>query len=112
VVTALDEHGHADRTRVTRPFTLAGGTCSAPLATFRVTPTPFTGSLGVFAPGAGRVQVLDASGRRVRDLTTAGGPVQWDGRDADGGPVAAGLYFVRFTGAAGTATRRVVRLAR
>jgi subtilisin family serine protease len=112
VVTALDEHGHADRTRVTRPFTLAGGTCSAPLATFRVTPTPFTGSLGVFAPGAGRVQVLDASGRRVRELTTAGGPVQWDGRDADGGPVAAGLYFVRFTGAAGTATRRVVRLAR
>lgn len=112
VVTAFDEHGHPDHTTVRQPFTLAGGTCSAPLASFRVTPTPFSGTLGVFAPGAGRVQVLDASGRRVRELATAGGPVQWDGRDEAGGAAPAGLYFVRFTGTAGSATRRVVRLGR
>ncbi len=112
VVTAHDEHGHPDQTTVREPFTLLGGACSAPLASFRVTPTPFTGTLGVQAPGAGRVQVLDASGRRVRELSTTGGPVQWDGHDEAGGVAPAGLYFVRFTGAAGSAIRRVVRLGR
>ncbi len=110
VVTALDEHGHADRTTRTMPFALEGGGCSAPLATFRVAPTPFTGTLTVVAPGSGRVQVLDASGRRVRELVTAGGELHWDGRDDSGGRTPAGLYFVRYSGSRGSVTRRVVRL--
>ena len=110
VVTAYDEHGHRDQASASIPFTLRGGACSAPLATFRVSPSPFTGALDVFAPGAGTLRVLDASGREVRRLATGGGAVRWDGRDARGASAAAGIYWVRFAGSAGTATRRVVRL--
>jgi subtilisin family serine protease len=112
VVSARDEHGHADHTDVAVPFTLRGGTCSAPLASFRAAPSPFSVSLDVFAPGAGTVRVLDAGGRLVRRLATAGGPVRWDGRDERGAAAGAGVYWVRFDGAAGTATRRVVKLGR
>ena len=111
-ITAFDEHGHADRTRVERPFTLLGGPCESPLVAFAVTPSPFVGSLAVRVPGVGRVDVLDAAGRQVRTLATSGGTVTWDGRDAHGGPAAAGLYFVRFTGPGGALVRRVVRLVR
>jgi hypothetical protein len=111
-ITAFDEHGHADRTRVERPFTLLGGPCESPLVAFAVTPSPFVGSLAVRVPGVGRVDVLDAAGRQVRTLATSGGTVMWDGRDAHGGPAAAGLYFVRFTGPGGALVRRVVRLVR
>lgn len=111
-VTALDEHGHADETTVAQPFTLRAGTCSAPLATFRASPTPFTGALSLFAPGAGELRVLDASGRLVRRLATSGGPVTWNGRDDSGNSAGAGIYWVRFRGAAGTVTRRVVKLGR
>lgn len=61
-----------------------------------------------------RVEVLDVLGRRVRLLhdgpAPADGRVRWDLRDADGRMVAAGLYFVRSTGAEGAVTRRVVHL--
>lgn len=112
VVTAYDEHGHRDQGRAAIPFTLRGGTCSAPLATFQVTPSPFRGALTVFAPGTGVLRVLDASGRVVRRLPANGGPVQWDGHDDRGGSTAAGIYWVRFDGSAGTITKRVVKLGR
>jgi flagellar hook assembly protein FlgD len=66
----------------------------------------------VFAPGRGRVRVLDASGRVVRHLETAGGPVEWDGQDTRGGTAAAGIYWLRWDGNAGSVTRRVVKLGR
>jgi hypothetical protein len=112
VVTAYDEHGHADQASAFIPFTLRAGTCSAPLVTFRVTPSPFAASLDMFAPGAGTLRVLDASGRVVRRLDTHGGAVRWDGRDDRGSATAAGVYWVRYAGAAGTVTRRVVKLGR
>jgi hypothetical protein len=112
VVTAHDDRGRVDLSRAEVPFVLRGGNCSAPLTTFRATPSPFRDALTVFAPGAGRVQVLDAAGRRVRDLPTSGGEVRWDAHDARGSRVGPGVYFVRYTGAAGTTTRRVVRLDR
>jgi hypothetical protein len=112
VVTAYDEHGHADETTVSQAFTLRGGSCSAPLATFRAAPTPFTRSLALFAPGAGTLRVLDASGRVVRRIATAGGSAQWDGHDERGTPAGAGIYWVRFDGAAGSVTKRVVKLGR
>jgi hypothetical protein len=58
------------------------------------------------------LRVLDASGRIVRRLTASGGPVQWDGRDDRGTPAAAGMYWVRYDGAAGTITKRIVKLGR
>jgi len=112
VVTASDEHGHADQTSVAVPFTLRGGSCSAPLAEFRATPTPFASGLDLFAPGAGTLRVIDASGRVVRELATAGGAVRWDGRDDRGSSAAAGIYWVRYEGVRGMVTRRVVKLGR
>ncbi|HEY6194091.1 MAG TPA: S8 family serine peptidase [Candidatus Eisenbacteria bacterium] len=112
VVTAYDEHGHPDQASASIPFTLRGGGCAAPLATFRVTPSPFANSLEVFAPGAGTLRVIDASGREVRRLVTRGGAARWDGRDDGGTATAAGVYWVRFDGPAGSLTRRVVKLGR
>src|SRR5262249_28576501 len=112
VVTAYDEHGHRDQTRVAQPFTLHAGACSAPLATFRATPSPFERSLAIFAPGAGELRVIDATGRVVRRLVTGGGDVDWDGHDEHGTASPAGVYWVRYEGAAGSTTRRVVKLGR
>jgi 1,4-alpha-glucan branching enzyme len=69
-----------------------------------VTPSPARGAATIaFAlprPGPARLDVFDASGRRVRTLVDGpcpAGPQQarWDGRTADGAPAAAGVYFVR-----------------
>ena len=112
VVTALDEHGHTDETSVSLPFTLRAGACSAPITAFRATPSPFLDALTVFAPGAGELRVMDASGRLVRRIATAGGAARWDGRDEHGTRSPAGVYWVRYSGAAGSVTRRVVKLGR
>jgi hypothetical protein len=78
----------------------------------RASPMPFAQSLSLFAPGPGTLSVIDASGREVRRLGTAGGTATWDGRDARGVTSPAGVYWVRFTGPAGSATTRVVKLGR
>jgi hypothetical protein len=111
-LTAHDDHGHLDQASAEQPFTIAGGECATALTEFRATPSPFVNSVRVFAPGRGSVRVLDASGRVVRRLETAGGPVEWDGRDTHGGSAAAGLYWLRWDGNAGSVTRRVVKLGR
>jgi subtilisin family serine protease len=113
VISAFDEHGHRDQSELRVPFTIRGSAgCGTVFERFAVTPSPFTGALGVFAPAAGRVQVLDASGRLVRELATAGGALHWDGRDTRGASSAAGVYFVRFRNDAGEITKRVVKLTR
>jgi hypothetical protein len=96
---------------VLRPPTQVGG-LPAPFATLRATPSPFAHALTLHAPGEGTLSVIDASGREVRRLATSGGIATWDGRDARGVASPAGVYWVRFRGAAGTATTRVVKLAR
>ncbi len=64
------------------------------------------------AGGPARLDVVDVLGRSVRsvDLDAASGTATWDGRDAAGEPVAAGLYLVRLSTPAGAATVRVTRL--
>jgi hypothetical protein len=64
-------------------------------------------------PAAGTVDVpgefaiVDLGGRVVRRFTGVGaGGVTWDARDAQGHPVAAGMYLVR--GANGATSRAVV----
>lgn len=54
----------------------------------------------------GAVDIFDANGRLVRNLTEASGMVRWDGKDGTGMRVPGGVYFWRT--AAGTATGRVV----
>jgi hypothetical protein len=67
-------------------------------------------------PGLARLQVFDAGGRRVRELSirpAAGGEVRlrWDGRDAAGRDLPSGVYYLRAPGAADRASG-VLRLAR
>lgn len=80
-------------------------------------PNPAPGATRVtFAlPAAGRVRldVLDASGRRVRTLAEGEHPAgrhvfNWDGRDATGHVLPAGLYFVRLDTASRVQSRKLV----
>ena len=55
-------------------------------------------------PGSAQLRIIDAAGRLMRGLDLSGllsGPqtVEWDGRDAAGRQVAAGVYTVRLVGA-------------
>lgn len=60
-------------------------------------------------PGPVRLEVIDATGRRVRTLVAgtgaaaAAGSATWDRRDDRGRPVPTGLYFVRIAAAGETA---------
>jgi flagellar hook assembly protein FlgD len=65
--------------------------------------------------GSARANVYDVAGRRVRQLTDgmlgAGGHhLFWDGRDENGGAVAAGTYFIRVSTTEGCATTRFVMI--
>lgn len=71
-------------------------------------------SLALAAPSAVDASVFDVAGRRVRTLHD--GPLAagthalaWDGRDAQGVPSAAGVYFVRARSRDGERVQRVVR---
>jgi hypothetical protein len=61
-------------------------------------------------PAGGTVTLFDASGRAVRVLAVAPGAasVAWDGKDAGGGMVAAGIYFARLAHEGGRAGTRLV----
>lgn len=85
---------------------------SAPRA-LAVSPNPARGActlrFTLAAPGEGVLEVYDSGGRRVRRVaagTFARGPnaIEWDGRDDEGRPVAAGVYLARL--AAGTVLDR------
>lgn len=57
------------------------------------------------------VDIVDAAGRRVRQLRgviPSEVCAAWDRRDAGGRPVAAGVYFVRHPGRVGAGTERIV----
>ena len=91
---------------------LADGTRLAP-----VEPNPLRGSATVrFTLGAAgpyRITVHDVAGRIVRVLGDGAGAagshtMTWNGLDAAGRPVAAGLYFVRLRAGDATRTQRAV----
>ncbi|MCA9751487.1 MAG: T9SS type A sorting domain-containing protein [Gemmatimonadetes bacterium] len=82
-------------------------------------PNPFRAStalrFGLTRAGSASLSVFDAAGRRVRSLgessLTAGEhELVWDGRDAAGRPVAAGVYFLRLATPEREDVQRVVRL--
>ena len=85
-----------------------------------VTPNPFNASaeirFSLTERSPVRVEVFDFQGRKVRtlaegDVRPAGEThLSWDGKDARGGPVAAGIYFVRVASNAETRTVRLVRM--
>lgn len=82
-------------------------------------PNPFAGRTAIHfslpEPGRVRLTVHDVAGRLVR--TVLEGPMEagehgtgWDGRDASGRPVAAGIYQVRLETVDGARTGQVVRV--
>lgn len=92
---------------------------AAPEAELTVFPSPFQdrATIAFAAPNgsAVRLSVYDVLGRQVAPITTAHGgagrqTAVWDGRDAAGVPVQAGLYFIRLETSAGTLVRAVTRL--
>ncbi len=82
-------------------------------------PNPFRDAseirFGLSRPARARVSIVDVTGRAVRTLTdgerSAGEHgVTWDGRDASGGIVAPGIYFVRLTAGDVAETRKLARI--
>jgi hypothetical protein len=69
---------------------------AGPARMLRIVPNPARGVVRVLRPAgsAGDVEVVDASGRRLRVLH-GGAETLWDGCDGAARPVAAGTYFVR-----------------
>ena len=93
----------------------------APFSTCRVVvaQNPARGSVDIsFVTRAGtlwRLDVLDAAGRRVRDLGGGLGDGaqqsrRWDARDALGVPARAGIYWVRLASGAHQSVRRFALL--
>jgi hypothetical protein len=66
-------------------------------------PNPFSGSLRLSASGV--FHILSADGRVLRSLDGS----EWDGRDAGGRDVPAGIYYIR-SGVSGQPVVRVVRI--
>ncbi|MDP6529585.1 MAG: FlgD immunoglobulin-like domain containing protein [Gemmatimonadota bacterium] len=88
-------------------------------ASLSVRPNPATGDavIAFSLPSAGRARlsVYDVAGRRIRTLldaecTEGNTRVRWDGRDASGHPLPAGVYFVRMSTKDARATARVHRI--
>lgn len=94
---------HADTPAA--PLSVPGAPPGAAL--LRAGPNPFGTSLVLAGTGADEVEVVDAAGRSVARITlNATGHGVWDGRDHDGRPVPAGVYFLRSGAGEGV---RVVR---
>ncbi len=79
------------------PPAATGGTDGGGARVLRAGPSPFRGALALSLPGAGRVRVLDVSGRVLREWDAEGTTSRWDGRDRDGREAPPGMYFVRWT---------------
>lgn len=88
-------------------------------AVYTARPNPFgaTTEIPFVMPSAGRVsiRVFDVSGRLVRTLVdgerAAGvGRATWDGRDASGRPLPAGIYFAKLTALGVESTARIMKL--
>jgi len=122
-VTARDPAGNAASDTSDAAFTIVDPTTGvangpAVLALARPIPNPSTGAtlLAFSLPRAARarIDVIDASGRRVATCAGEFGPGdhtwRWSGAHVDGSRVGAGLYFVRLSSPFGTRLQRLVRL--
>jgi hypothetical protein len=101
----------------TSPVNEMGTAVSRPFALEQNQPNPFNPLTEIrFRLGLGgpvRLEVFDPMGRRVRVLSDGSLPagetrVIWDGRDAGGRPVAAGVYLYRLETPSGSVSKRMV----
>ena len=117
-VRALDDHGPwRDTGEAAIPVSIAPAPCvaaglSVTMERLFVAPNPMGNSgARIAAPGPGRIEIADASGRRVLAVTLAKeAAFTWDGCDARGKALPPGLYFVRYRGAATPAVVRLIKL--
>ncbi len=117
-LTAVDIHGNESAPATVLPVGVTGveGTVASVLSLGHPDPNPMgrTTNIHFSLARSGNVTlvVFDASGRRVRSLiegVASVGPhgVAWDGRDAAGRDVGAGIYFVRLTAEGRSLVRRL-----
>jgi len=126
-VTAVDVVGNATTDSMTvttvngNPSDVfPGDGAAAPvLALSPSRPNPMAGEtvISFNLPGAERatLSILDPTGRLVRTLHDGLLPagahsVRWDGRDARGADMPAGVYFYRLDGPSGPRTRKLLRI--
>ena len=92
---------------------------AAALRLFQNYPNPFldrtTIAYDVEQPGSVTVVVYDLLGRAVRTLVDQTQPtgsyrIEWDGRDAGGQPVAAGMYFYRLRVGDAVSSKQAIRV--
>jgi hypothetical protein len=89
------------------------GTSSDLHVQLRVSPNPFSREVRLEAPAlrgaasATHCTVYATTGARVRELAVQGGGATWDGRDANGQDVPAGMYVLR---ADGRSVARVIKV--
>lgn len=124
LAAALDRVGEAYQpptTTIGDPLEAADGGDAGMLSALRCRPSPFVEEVAIEyeAPQGleSMLAVYDASGRLVRRLATdrvgaSTAVVRWDGRDASGREVSAGVYFVRLDAGAESREVRVLRLRR
>ncbi len=123
-VTAFDAAGNAANASSAAAFRVVDPNVGAPtggpavLALSRPAPNPARGGIALrfSLPGSGeaRLEVLDVTGRRVwmrsGDFAAGEHTLRWDGRDASGADVGAGLFFVRLGTPWGSRAERLVRV--
>lgn len=119
-VVPVDDNGNlGSPSWVQSEATLDAPGAAPEFAFARPAPDPSRGPLtfGFSLPAAGeaRLELFDANGRRVREWRTgrlAAGrhAVVWDGRDAAGRRLDAGVYYARLQAAGDTRTRRMTRI--
>jgi hypothetical protein len=95
------------------------GEFAAVFALRQNSPNPFRGatamSFNLPAPARATMSVYNVAGRKVatvvdRDFGAGRHDVMWDGRDADGRPIPAGIYFYRLDAGENTSTRKMIVL--
>ena len=84
-----------------------------PALAWSVAPNPFRSSVRLTPPdaGAAEAEIFDAAGRFVRHLgpSSGGVPLEWDGLDASGRNVPAGIFLLRMTSGSARDVQRVVK---
>ena len=77
----------------------------------QVTPNPFREKCEIRLPSGVTVGIYDGLGRRIRELRAGGAPgFVWDGRDARGMKVPAGVYFFVSESGAERLTGKILRI--
>lgn len=114
--TATDFSGNEGKAAIVNTLSGVGGPPRSYVLSLSAYPNPFnpttTVRYTVSSPGPVTISIYDLHGVRVatlvnREMKSGAYSVAWDGRDAHGQPVSAGVYFGRLTSATGSRTYKM-----